>query len=299
MRRIPPFQALRAFEATARLGGVKQAAAELCVTQSAISHQIANLEEHLGGPVFNRVGKRLQPTSAGRRYVQKLGALFDGLEEATRDVQALRDREVLSISMPPTFAAQWLAPRLKDFLDTHPDLDIRMIDRLRTDDAYDDIDCAIEYRLRPDPKRNSRLLFPDQIVPIASPELISSRGIHCLDDLKGVPLIETERRLVSWQSLLHDTPWASGNRVISVKYSHLSFRLASLGYGVSLGNLHNAQSLIDEGILAVPFRLSKNLIHPTPRYYFTVIGDAPAKVEAFRQWIFRHCQRRHCQIKLT
>ena len=286
MRRIPPFQALRAFEATARLGGVKQAAAELCVTQSAISHQIANLEEHLGGPVFDRIGKRLQPTSAARRYVQKLGALFDGLEEATRDVQARRDREVLSISMPPTFAAQWLALRLKDFLTAHPDLDIRMIDRLRIDDSYDDIDCAIEYRLRPDPKRKSILLFPDQIVPIASPDFIAARGIRCLDDLNGVPLIETERRLVSWQSLLHDMPWASANRIISVKYSHLAFRLAGLGYGVALGNLHNAQSLIDEGRLAVPFTLSKDMIPPTPRYYFTFVGDASPKVEAFSQWIF-------------
>lgn len=285
MHKIPPFQALRAFEATARLGGVKQAAAELCVTQSAISHQIANLEEHLGGPVFDRVGKRLQPTSAGRRYVQKLGALFDGLEEATRDVQALRDREVLSISMPPTFAAQWLAPRLKGFLDMNPEIDIRIIDRLRTDDAYDDIDCAIEYRLRPDPKRNSRLLFADQIVPIASPEFINTNGISCLEDLKGIPLIETERRLVSWKSLLHETAWISNNRVISVKYSHLAFSLAGYGYGVALGNLHNAQSLIDEGTLAVPFQLTKDLIPPTPRYYFTAIGHASTKVDAFMQWI--------------
>jgi len=286
MRQIPSLQALRAFEATARLGGVKQAAIELCVTQSAISHQIANLEEHLGGPVFDRVGKRLKPTSAGRRYVQKLGALFDGLEEATRDVQTRRDHETLRISMPPTFAAQWLAPHLGDFLDTHPHLDIRMIEQLRIDDAYNDIDCAIEYRLRPDPKANSQLLFRDQIVPIASPSLIAEKQINCLDDLKDIPLIETERRLASWQSLLHHMPWATANRIISVKYSNMAFHLASLGYGIALGNLHNAQGLIDAGKLAVPFTLSKKIIPPTPRYYFTTIANASPQAEAFRQWVF-------------
>lgn len=296
MRKIPPFQALRAFEATARLGGVKLAATELCVTQSAISHQIANLEEYLGAPVFDRVGKRLKPTSAARRYVQKLGSLFDGLEEATWDVQARRDRDVLTIAMPPTFAEQWLALRLQDFLRTQPDLDIRILNRLRIDDAQEDIDCAIEYRLRPDPKRKSKLLFSDQIVPIASPSLIASKGIRTLDDLKDVPLIETERRLVSWQSLLHNMPWASENRIISVKYSHLAFRLAGLGYGVALGNLHNAQCLIDEGKLAVPFDLSKDIIPPTPRYYFTVVGDASEKVEAFSQWLLATSRRSFEQL---
>ena len=285
MGRIPTFQSLRAFEATARLGGVKPAAEELCVTQSAISHQIAKLEGRLGGPVFHRIGKRLEPTSAGRRYMQKLGALFDGLEEATWDVQARRERDTLSVSAPPTFAALWLTPRLGEFLESHPDLDIRVLERLSVDETHHDIDCAIEYRLRPGLKGKSDLLFSDQIVPITSPGLIAAKRIRSLDDIKDVPLIETERRLVSWQSLLHGMPWALGNRIISVKYSYLAFHLAGMGYGVALGNLHNARGLIDEGHLAVPFNLPEDLIPPTPQYYFTVIGDASPKAEAFRQWV--------------
>jgi len=157
---------------------------------------------------------------------------------------------------------------------------------LRIDESYDDIDCAIEYRLRPDPKANSQLLFRDQIVPVASPALIKARNIGCMDDLNNIPLIETERRLASWQSLLHDMPWARRNPIISVKYSHLAFRLASLGYGVALGNLHNAQGLIDENRLAVPFNFPKNLIPPTPRYYFTITGNPSPIVDDLRNWIF-------------
>ena len=286
MRQIPPFLALRAFEATARLGGVKLAAEDLCVTPSAISHQIATLEKHLGAAVFHRHGKRLEPTSAGLRYMHKLGAMFDGLEEATLEVQARRVRETLTVSAPPTFAALWLPPRLGGFLDMHPDLDMRVVDHLTVDEASEDIDCAIEYRLRPDPKRKSELLFSDQIVPIASPKLVAEKGIQSLDDLKGVPLIETERRLVPWRSVLQGVPWAQDNRVISVQFSYLAFRLAGMGCGVALGNLHNASTLISEGHLTVPFTLAKEQIPPTPRYYFTFVGNVSPKAEAFRKWVF-------------
>ena len=103
MRKLPPLKALESFEATARLGTIRDAADDLCVTPSAISHQIAKLEDHLGSALFHRRQRRLILTDAGRNYLQQVEQVFDRLEEATFDVTGRRVAETLSVSMPPSF----------------------------------------------------------------------------------------------------------------------------------------------------------------------------------------------------
>ncbi|TQV68322.1 LysR substrate-binding domain-containing protein [Denitrobaculum tricleocarpae] len=287
MRNLPPFKALNAFEATARLGGVRAAAAELAVTQSAVSHQLANLENHLRAALFHRQGKRLILTDTGRDYLNRIGPVLDHLEEATFEAANHSQVETLTVSAPPSFLAMWLLPRIANFTAGHEDLDLRLLERLTLAPEEETIDCAIEYRLAPDSASNATQILSDQVVPLASPDLIARHSIRSLDDLSEVTLIETERRLISWQAILRESPKLESQRFLSVSYSLHAFEAARLGLGVALGNRYNAQRFIDEGSLAVPFEIPEVLKPRTPKYFLTLPEKKSAlkKVVGFSEWL--------------
>src|SRR5690349_4764892 len=144
MRRLPPLNALRAFEAAARHLSFTRAAAELNVTQAAVSHQIRALEERLGRKLFRRVGRTLFLTDAAQIYLTDLRAAFDRIDEATRRLES-RDRGgVLNATVLPSFAAMWLLPRLGRFRAAHPEIDVRLSsDSEMVDFARSDFDIGI------------------------------------------------------------------------------------------------------------------------------------------------------------
>src|SRR5688500_340505 len=125
MRNLPPLSAVRVFEAAARYQNFTQAAAELGMTQAAVSYQIRLLEERLGLPLFARIKGRVSLTEAGRRAAPLVAAGFDKLEEVFGALVA-DDQALLSISTATTFATVWLAPRLGSFQVRHPDLAVRL-----------------------------------------------------------------------------------------------------------------------------------------------------------------------------
>lgn len=287
MRKLPPLKALESFEATARLGTIRDAADDLCVTPSAISHQIAKLEDHLGKALFHRRQRRLILTDAGRNYLQQVGQVFDRLEEATFDVTGRRAAETLSVSMPPSFMALWLMPKLAEFRARHPGIDLHFSDRLTLEGIEDQVDCGIEYRLAPARTLRSKKLLDDEIVPLASPAFVEQHGIAGLEDLRGLPLIMTEMRLTSWRALLGHMPWALECPELSVSYSYQAFYAATHGLGVALGNRLNAQHFLQTGTLAIPFKIDRRDLPGAPQYYFsaTPAGLQLPKVVAFRDWL--------------
>ncbi|NQV22174.1 MAG: LysR family transcriptional regulator [Rhodospirillales bacterium] len=301
MRNLPPLAALRAFEATARLGGAKAASEELLVTQPAISHHLAKIEDFLGAKLFHRRNKRLFLTDAGRDYLNRITPAFDRIEEATRDTTRFSKADALSVATPPSFLGHWLMPKLKDFLSHQPNIDLRFVNRLTVDDESDAVDCAIEYRLQPSKDRVSTRLFDDHIVPLAAPDLVAEKNLKTVDDLAGITLIETERRVVSWLTVLRDRPWLSAQRFLTVPYSHHAFDAASRGMGVALGNYHNAQTHIESGRLTNPFVLPRAMVPPEPRYFFSaskIRSDEP-KVQAFRSWILEQAAKSNSFMERT
>lgn len=289
MRSLPPFKALSAFEATARLGGVRAAAGELAVTQSAVSHQLAKLESHLRTPLFHRQGKRLVLTDTGRDYLHRIGPVLDHLEEATFEAANHSRVETLTVSAPPSFLAMWLLPRISSFTAGHPDLDLRLLERLTLAPEEESIDCAIEYRLTPDSAADATQILSDQVVPLAAPDLITRHAICSLEDLSKVTLIETERRLISWRAILREAPALDTQRFLSVSYSLHAFEAARLGMGVALGNRYNAQRFIDEGALTIPFQIPEALKPRTPKYFLT-LPERKSKLEKvilFREWLLQ------------
>ncbi|MDH5537486.1 MAG: LysR family transcriptional regulator, partial [Betaproteobacteria bacterium] len=129
--RLPPLNALKAFEAAARHLSVKKAAAELNVTPAAVSHQVRALEEYLGVEVFHRYNRALELTDAARACLPKLTEGFDCLAKAVDVMRSQKSTGMLTVSAAPSFAARWLMPRLHRFFEAHPEIDVRLSARIR------------------------------------------------------------------------------------------------------------------------------------------------------------------------
>lgn len=144
--RLPPMQALRAFDAVARLGTVNAAAEELHLTHGAISHQIHALEDFIGTSLIDRKGRRQTLTELGRIYAYQVRQTLDALAEVTADLRTKNPSGVLRVSVLPSFAQGWLVPRLTDWLKRYPDIRLHIDGTMSFSDfAAGDCDCAIRF----------------------------------------------------------------------------------------------------------------------------------------------------------
>jgi LysR family glycine cleavage system transcriptional activator len=175
--RLPPLNALRAFEATARHLSVKNAADELCVTPGAVSQMLKALELHLGIKLFRRVNRGIFLTDAGQGYLPPVRNAFKQIAEASRRVTVSADTGVLTVSVTPFFASAWLVPRLKDFQDAHPDIDLQVVtSNALVDFSRDGVDLAVRHGLGRYPGLCSERVVAVEIVPVAAPTLVAKLG---------------------------------------------------------------------------------------------------------------------------
>jgi LysR family glycine cleavage system transcriptional activator len=175
--RLPPLNALRAFEATARHLSVKNAANELCVTPGAVSQMLKALELHLGVKLFRRVNRGIFLTDAGQGYLPPVRNAFRQIAEASRRVTVSADTGVLTVSVTPFFAAAWLVPRLKNFQDAHQDIDLQVVtSNALVDFSRDGVDVAVRHGLGRYPGLRSERVVAVEIVPVAAPTLVARLG---------------------------------------------------------------------------------------------------------------------------
>ena len=173
---MPPLNAVRAFEAAARLGGFNAAGAELYVSANAVGRLVKILEESLGVPLFRRLSRGVVVTEAGGRYLACVGTLLDQLDEATVDLQRLETSRVLTVSAMPSMVSRWLIPRLGRLTLRHPELDVRIVAKVpRTDFAREEIDVAIRTGTGSYDGLRSDLLMHEDFFPVCSPELLKAR----------------------------------------------------------------------------------------------------------------------------
>jgi LysR family transcriptional regulator, glycine cleavage system transcriptional activator len=178
IRRLPPLNALRAFEATARHLSVKNAADELCVTPGAVSQMLKALELHLGVKLFRRENRGIFLTDAGQAYLPPIRNAFRQIAEATRRATASVDTAFLTVSVTPFFAAAWLVPRLKGFQDAYPDIDLRIVtSNTLADFSRDGVDVAIRHGLGRYPGLHSERILVVEVVPVAAPSLVATLGV--------------------------------------------------------------------------------------------------------------------------
>ena len=197
-RKLPPFAAIRAFEATARHLSVKAAADELCLTPSAVSHQIKALEGFLDTRLFERSGNRIELTMTGGAYAGKLTQLLDRFHDET---EAVRDgSRVIRVLSTPGFAARWLVPRLPK-LDFAQDIRLRVSNGAPSlDFAANDADVVIQWSDRPTPGLSVEPLMESARYPVIAPALKAREGVTRPEDLLGQTLFydETDDAWPEW-----------------------------------------------------------------------------------------------------
>ncbi|WP_413284993.1 transcriptional regulator GcvA [Vibrio sp. MA40-2] len=286
-RRLPPLNSLKVFEAAARHLSFTRAAEELFVTQAAVSHQIKTIEDFLGLKLFRRRNRSLLLTEEGQSYFLDIKDIFNSIAEATDKVLEKSEKGTLTISLPPSFAIQWLVPRLADFNQQEPDIDVR-IKAVDSDENFltDDVDVAIYYGRGVWPGLRIDKLYQEYLIPLCSPSLlVSSKPLRCLADLKLHTLLhDTSRK--EWKQFVKQNVITDVNVNHGPIFSHSTMVLQAAihGQGVALGNNVLAQPEIEAGRLVSPFNevlLSKNA-------FYVVCHESQAdtgRIATFRDWM--------------
>ncbi len=298
MRKLPPLNGLRAFEAAARHLSFSRAAEELFVTPAAISHQIKGLEEFIGISLFRRLPRAVMLTDDAQLILPLVTEAFDKLEQAGLLLKESESTGVLTVSSAPTFAQKWLLEHLDDFSQIYPDINVRLDARLDTVDFdRDGVDVAIRLGAGKYPGMRADQLFDEQVVPVCHPKFLT--GPHALktpDDLRYHTLLH-----VDWGNINAPFPdwrmWLASVGVEGVDYTRgpvftvesMAIAAAARGNGITLGSTYAIRSELESGQLVVPFdrRLTSEIS------YWVVAPERTAdqpKVKAFRDWLLRRAR---------
>ena len=287
-RSLPPLNALRAFEATARNGSLTKAASELRVTQGAVSRHVTQLEQWLGLSLCRRLRRGIETTTEGALYAAMLSQLFDELDIKTRRLKTQPTGTTLRIKLPPTFAFRWMVPRLARFhaLNRHIDVQITTSHQ-PVDFDREDIDVCIHSGLAPPANTISRRLFGETLLPVCSPGLFRDQALPKRPaDLSRFVLLCSMHRPNDWPDWLRAAKLKTinGNNGLKFENSALSYQAALDEVGIALAQQAFVEEDLRSGRLVAPFKLAV----PTPNSYFLVYPESKASspfVKAFADWI--------------
>ena len=293
-RRLPPLNALRAFEAAARHESFTRAAQELCVTQGAVSHQVKALEAELGLKLFNRERQRLLITEAGRNYLEVVRDALDRIAIGTERLLQRQSVGALTVGTSPNFATKWLVHRLGRFAEAHPDIDLRVSASLHhVDFAREDVDLAIRHSDGVAPGLHVTRLCAELLAPVCSPKLRAQVALDCARRriLLGIRSCTstTER---DWQKWL-DAAGVGGvdlTRGPVLNQASMALDAAVDGQGVALARSALAAWDMIGGRLVRPFELALSV----PYAYWIVCPKATAelpKIVMFRNWLLAEAAR--------
>lgn len=289
MRKHPSLKSVQAFEAAARLGSFTAAAQELCVTASAISHQIRFLEQEVGVPLFHRTSRTVVLTDVGARYAQDIGEALSQIESATRDIERRGKSDILTIHCVPSFATQWLMPRLARFCAQHSSIDVRLnAGVVAVDLTAGAIDVDIRYGSVLATHGVVTLPLPEErIVALSAPDLANDgrHPIRVPQDLRHHPLIHSEINLFNWRAFARQHDIALDlDRGPRFDRSFMAISAAVDRLGVCLESQLLVQREIESGCLVVLFGDSS----PSLSCHSLCILKsklAVPKIKAFKEWL--------------
>jgi LysR family glycine cleavage system transcriptional activator len=288
--RLPSLNGLRAFEAAARHLSFTNAANELNVTQTAISHQIKRLEEELGLKLFIRQNRALALTPQGRDYLPGVRAAFNDLRLATDRLKRRDNDHVLTVSTLASMASKWLLPRISAFQSAHPDIDVRITTSTSmVDFKSGDVDAAIRYGRGQWPGLRADWLTADDLFPVCSPALLTGdKALLKPQDLARYTLLHSSGG--------YDDDWrlwltAAGLPTDISKQPGLTFDMIFMtlqaaidGLGVAIGRTTYVEGDLAKGRLVVPFDMRM----PADAGFYLVSPEASSdsrKLKAFRDWL--------------
>lgn len=290
-RFLPSISALLAFEAVARLGTATAAAAELSLTQSAISRQLKTLEDQIGTPLLSRTGRQLSLTPAGQEYVGQARDILQRLAAATLNARSNPGGGMLSLAILPAFGMHWLAPRLADFSRAHPEVTVHLSTRTHPFAFHTTaFDAAIHFGHENWPGVRYLPLMPETVVPVCAPDLLAA-PIVAPQEMLSHPLLHLDSRPRAWERWLAalgvDTAPPQG--MMFDQFSTMA-QAAIHGLGVALLPTFFAEPYLESGqlMLAAP-----QTTQSIGSYYLVWPDDRPepAALVKFRHWLTEQAPR--------
>ena len=286
---LPPMTTLVAFEAAARHGSFKTAAAELNVTPGAVSHQIKALEGELGGALFERVHRGVMLTEDGQDLFTAVQGAFSAMSRSLAQIKRADTERAITVAATTAVSALWLTPRITAFWRERPDIRVnQIVSDARVEGGGPDL--IIEYGLAKGRVGESRELFTDVLVPVASPEFAASRPVPELAALAAMPLIHMTAPNTNWTTwkrwfagLGYEGPLARGTRVNNYM---IALQAAQDGVGVVLGWKRLVAPFLEDGSLVAfgGYEL------PAPSSFYITRGpktDARESVDLLEQWLLK------------
>ncbi|MEM7544447.1 MAG: LysR substrate-binding domain-containing protein [Pseudomonadota bacterium] len=279
----PPLRSLQVFEAAARCGSFTAAGAELGITQSGVSRQVSDLEATLGVALFLRRGARLSVTPAGERLAGQLAEAFAHTWSAVAD--ARRSDQIVTLSMLPSVAARWFAPRLADFMAANPNIDLRITaSRHLVDFASEGVDAAVRYGIAPTRDLDAHKLGTETVTPVCSATYAKEHALRAPADMYRATLLcgDIPEDWPAWfEAAGCQQPAPPGPRLGD---DGAILQAAVEGQGVALGRSLLVADDIAAGRLVAPFAVSLDASHA---YWFVRPKDmatTPA-INAVKAWL--------------
>lgn len=294
--RLPPLNAMRAFEAAARHGNFAAAAADLHVTHWAVGKQIKLLEDWLGVPLFERRARGVALTDEGAELLGDASEALSRLEAAAaklrRPEPSRRISGMVRVNVPTSFALRWLIPRLAEFQRSFPNVDVRIsVTSRRLRYIGSAADLGVRLNWQPAHGFRSQVLMKDWQVPACSPELLRNRPVTSVEDLRRHALLHSATTRWSWPQWLA----AAGHpdllplRHVEMEHVHLQLQAAVDGLGIAIASKPLIEKDIAAGRLVCPIAKPES----DGGDYVLVSEDHPenAAAEAFREWIAAAARR--------
>ena len=287
---IPPLSCLMAFESAARRSSFKLAAIELNLTPSAVSHQIAKLEELLEIKLFDRTGRQIQLTTSGQEYLSRLSGALDTISVATDNARK-GVNNTLFVHCSPSFASLWLMPRLTDFAKTYPNISLTLSSSVMPSD-FDSaqVDLDIRYGLPVWEGVKVVPIYQERLLPLASPEFIKQHNIKKPEDLINLPLINSSVNILQWND------WFASRKIdyIPPQYAYrfertfMALEAAVQGLGVAFDSSFMADRLIQAGTLVSIFKTEWSLKVEAHHMVFPSRHMHRPEVMNFIEWVQKH-----------
>jgi len=265
--RLPPFRSLLAFHAAATHDRLSDAAASLGITESAVSHQIRQLEQLVHAPLFDRTRSRLSLNEAGRRYLASIEPALREIQAATEAMLPVEGRVAVRLSLPPSLAATWLIPRLERFEGANPGIEIQLVATTRVLNlSREQIDVAIRYGKGDWPNVEARLLIVDRATPVAAPAYVDAAAADAATLLAGRRVIVNRSIPGEWDEWCRARGLEPPRLQDALVFDSIEqvLQVAEAGHGVAMGRSPYVDPLLQSGALVAPF----GTVNPTGAAYY-------------------------------
>jgi LysR family glycine cleavage system transcriptional activator len=278
---------LQAFETISRRKSFSLAAEELHLTPSAVSHQVAKLENLLGVRLFERSARGVELTPAGQQYLQRVASALGAINTATEDLRH-GVQDTLYVHSSPSFASLWLMPRIASFTEQHPNISLVLsASHVHSDFQLGQMDIDIRYGLPNWPNLEVEPVFSERILPLASPELIRTHALHQPADLLRVPLIQSSVNVVQWPDWFARFCAEQRPERMGLRFDRamMSLDAAVQKLGVALESASIGQSLVASGKLQPVFEEQLSLEVQAHFMVYPARHASRPEVQSFLEWL--------------